>query len=160
MRLQHRKYQVLISALVDGELKNEERRELEEHVGECTKCEGMLRDFRSLREVGTGAKPYLIDPFYLTRLRAALDKPPAISWRASEIEAKLFGPLFAILLLSLVFLLTMTERRGAAASEEYLFGGRRTLVEQQLLSRPGQVSKDEVLLLTVSTQRREEQYGR
>jgi hypothetical protein len=160
MKLQHRKYQVLISALVDGELKDEERQELEDHVGECAKCGGMLRDFRLLREAGTGAKTFPVNPFYLTRLRAALDKAPAISWGASEIEAKLFGPLFAILLLALIFLFTMTERRGAVTPEEYLFGGRRTLVEQQLLSRPGQVSKDEVLLLTVSTQRREELYGR
>jgi hypothetical protein len=160
MRLQHRKYQALISALVDGELKDEARRELEKHVGECRKCEGMLRDFRLLKVASASAKPHPINPFYLTRLREALGKAPTIPWGASEIEAKLFGPLFAILLLALVFLVTMTEKRGAAASEEYLFGGRRTLVEQQLLLRPGQVSKDEVLLLTVSTQRREESYGR
>ncbi|MGA9364435.1 MAG: zf-HC2 domain-containing protein [Bacteroidota bacterium] len=160
MRLQHRKHQVLISALVDGELEDDERQELEEHVSVCAECERLLSDFRLLKEVGTGAKPFPGNPFYLTRLRAALGRATAIPWGASEIEAKLFGPLFTILLLGLILLLTMTERRGAIAPEEYLFGGRRTLVEQQLLSRSGQVSKDEVLLLTVSTQRREELYGR
>jgi anti-sigma factor RsiW len=159
MRLQHRKYQVLISALVDGEVKEDERHKLEEHVSVCAHCERMLRDFRLLKEATAGTKPYPVNPFYIARLRAALGRAIAVPWGASEIEAKLFAPLFTILLLGLIFLFTMTEKRGAT-SEEYLFGGRRTLVEQQLLSRPGQVSKDEVLLLTVSTQRREELYGR
>jgi hypothetical protein len=160
MRLQHRKYQVWISALVDGELRDSKRQKLEEHVNACAECERMLSDFRLLKGVGTSAEPFAVNPFYLARLRAALDKAPAISSGASEIEAKLFAPLFTILVLGLILLFTITERRGVGAGDDYLFGGRRTLVEQQLLSRHGQISKDEVLLLTVSTQRGEELYGR
>jgi hypothetical protein len=160
MRLQHRKYHVLISALVDGELGDDLRREVDEHLGKCADCERALRDFRLLKEVGAGINPFPVNPFYLTRLRATLDKPLAISWGASEIEAKLFAPLLTILVLALILLFTITERRQVASTDDYLIGGRRTLVEQQLLSRPGKVSNDEVLLLTVSTQRREEPYGR
>jgi hypothetical protein len=160
MRLKHKKYQVMISALVDEELRDEERKELEEHLSACVECRRALQDFRLLKEAAPGAKPFPVSPFYLTRLRAALKNAAAVSWGASEIEAKLFAPLVAILVLALIFLFTITERRTGFGTEEYLFGGRRTLVEQQLLSRPGKVSTEEVLLLAVSAQRGEEQYGR
>jgi hypothetical protein len=160
MRLQHRKYRVLMSAHIDGELREDLRHELEEHLSECADCVTALRDFRLMKEVGASGKPFPVKPFYLTRLRAMLDKPPAISWGALEIEAKLFAPLLTVLVLALIFLFTITEKRQVVSTEDYLIGGRRTLVEQQLLSRSGKVSKDEVLLLTVSTQRGEELYGR
>jgi hypothetical protein len=146
----------LISALVDGELSGDARHELEEHLSECADCARTLRDFHLLEEMGAGGKPFPVDPFYLTRLRAMLGGPPAVSWGASEIEAKLFGPLLALLVLTLIFLFSIAEKPKIASSEDYLIGGRRTLVEQQLLSHPGRVSQDEVLLLTVSSQREEE----
>lgn len=156
MRLRHRKYQILISALVDGELSGNERYELEEHLSRCADCARLLRDFRLTEEMGVSGKPFLVNPFYLTRLRAVLDKTLAVSWGASEIEAKLFAPLLVLLVLTLVFLFSIAEKPKVTSSEDYLIGGRRTLVEQQLLSHPGRVSQDEVLLLTISSQREEE----
>lgn len=160
MRLQHRKYRILISALVDGELSDDVRHGLEEHLSECADCARALRDFRLLKDLGASGKPFPVKPFYVTRLRTTLEKPPAISWGASEIEARLFAPLLTILVLALVFLLTIAEKPRVVSTEDYLFGGRRTLVEQQLLSRHGKVSKDELLLLTVSSQREEEPSGK
>jgi hypothetical protein len=156
MRLRHRKYKILISAVVDGELSGDARQELEEHLSDCAECARTLKDFRLLEEMRGSAKAYRVDPFYLTRLRAVLDKPAAVSWGASEIEAKLFTPLLAVLVLALIFLFSIAEKPKVISSEDYLIGGRRTLVEQQLLSHPGGVSQDEVLLLTVSSQGGEE----
>ena len=160
MGLHQKRMFPLISAFVDGELREDDRRRLEEHIGSCEDCRKTLEDFRLFKDMGLRAKPFPITPYYLTRIRAAIEKGPAAPWGALEIEAKLFAPLLTILVLALIILFSVTESEKVFTSDEYLFGGRKTLVEQQLLSRPGKVSNEEVLLLTVSTQKGEEPNGR
>ena len=155
-----RKFLPLLSALLDGELGEDERRRVESHIEGCEECKEILIDFRRLREIGAAARPYPVNPYYLTRLKATLRGGVRDAWEASEIEAKLFGPMLAVLVVAIILLFSVTEGERAFSTDDYLFGGRKTLVEQQLLSRQGKVSQDEILLLTVSTPYGEEQSGR
>jgi hypothetical protein len=160
MRAHHSRYRAMISALIDGELSDGSRRELDNHLSTCPVCEQILKDFRRLKEMGSPAKPFPASPFYLTRVKAALERSSATPWGVSEIEAKLFGPLLAILILALIFLFSITEKESSASPDEYFFGGQKTVVEQQLLLRSEKMSKEEVLMLTSLSQTREEQSRR
>lgn len=161
MKLQHKKFLPLLSAFVDRELKDDVRHQVEEHLEACEECSGVLENFRRLKSAGSTAKPFPINPHYLTRIRAALGEGRAVDWDASVIEAKLLGPLLAILVVAVILLFSVVEKERVASSDDYLyFGGQRTVIEQQLLSRLGPLSKDEVLLLTISTHGGEESNGR
>jgi hypothetical protein len=160
MRAQHSRYRAMLSALMDGELSDDSRRELDRHLSACPSCERTLEDFRHLREMGSTAKPFPANPFYLTRIKAALDRSSATAWGVSEIEAKLFGPLLAILVLAIILLFSVTERESPATPDEYFFGGQKTVVEQQLLLRSEKMSKEEVLMLTSLSHTREERSRR
>jgi hypothetical protein len=160
MRAQHSRYRAMISALIDGELSDDSRRELDNHLSACPVCEQTLKDFRRLKEMGSAAKPFPASPFYLTRIKAALDRSSATPWGVSEVEAKLFGPLLAILVFAIIVLFSITERESSAAPDEYFFGGQKTVVEQQLLLRSEKMSKEEVLMLTSLPQAGEERIKR
>jgi hypothetical protein len=160
MEAQHSTYRAMISALIDGELSDDSRRKLESHLRACPACEQTLKDFRCLKEMGSTAKPFPASPFYLTRIKAALDRSSATPWGVSEIEAKLFGPLLAILVLAIILLFSVTERESPATPDEYFFGGQKTVVEQQLLLRSEKMSKEEVLMLTSLSQAGEERSRR
>ncbi len=160
MTLHQRKFFPLISLFVDGELKESARQRLEEHIESCDECKQALQDFRRLREIGSHSKGFSVNPYYLTRVRAAIDRKPAPAPDASVIEARLLIPVLGVLVTVLVILFSISEPEKPLASDDYLFEGRKTLLEQQFLSRERAFSKDEVLLLSVSTHRGEEPNGR
>lgn len=161
MELGHQKFLPLISAFVDGELREDVRHELEKHLETCDECATALGDFRRLKAVSSTAPPYPANPHYLTRIRALINERPSIDWDASAIEAKLLAPLLTILVVAVILLFSVVEKERIVGSDDYLyFGGQRTVIEQQMLSRLDPLSKEEVLLLTVSTRGGEEANGR
>jgi predicted anti-sigma-YlaC factor YlaD len=157
MNSHSRKFAPLISALVDDELEEGRRRQLEEHMSACAECKGLYDDFLEMREMSRGVARYSTSPHYLTRLRAELDRSASFVRGASAVEAMLFGPLLAILVIALIFLIGVVEKEKTTTTDEYLyFGGRQTLVEYQILSHRKPLSKEDVLMLTVVGQRGEE----
>ena len=52
-----KRFKILLSGYIDGELSPDEKTELENHLKECAECRGELESFRTLKEV-TGAMKY------------------------------------------------------------------------------------------------------
>jgi len=58
------KYRIMLSGYIDGELTDEEKTEIEEHLKSCTECRTELDTFLKLKEV-TGAMKYADIPEYV-----------------------------------------------------------------------------------------------
>lgn len=161
MALHHKKYLSRISAFVDGELDEEARDLLKEHLKSCRDCETALEDFRRLKELASRASHFRINPYFLTRIKATLEQPPVLVKDASELVARLFIPLLTLLVLAVILLFSSSGiERGLTADDYLYFRGQKTPIEQQLLSREDPFSKEEVLLLSVSNRSGEEPNGR
>ncbi len=82
--------QVLIHALIDGELDAGHATDVEAHVATCPSCASELEAFRAMREAMAGASLKERAPPHLrARIEAALPSPPrrAASWLASRITS-------------------------------------------------------------------------
>lgn len=55
--MKHQKIKELISAYIDGELGEEEKKQLEEHLSGCEECRNELEEMRNLEEVLNKMKP-------------------------------------------------------------------------------------------------------
>jgi anti-sigma factor RsiW len=70
------KYEVLLHALIDGELDAGHSSEVETHVATCSGCTGKLKTFRAMREAMAGADLKWTAPAHLRRrIEAALPLP-------------------------------------------------------------------------------------
>jgi anti-sigma factor RsiW len=87
--------EVLIHALIDGEIDAGHARDIEIHVAGCPACAGRLEAFRAMREAIRGASLREVAPAYLrSRIETSLPLPPArkaawftsqfTSWRTSR----------------------------------------------------------------------------
>ncbi len=82
--------EVLIHALLDGELDAGHAREVEAHVATCADCAGKLAAFRAMRGAMADASLKEAAPAHLrSRIAAALPEPPP---RAAGLAAPRFNP--------------------------------------------------------------------
>ena len=67
---------VLLHALIDGELDGARAREVEAHAADCRRCAAALRDFREMRRAMAGADLGFAAPAALReRIDAVIPKP-------------------------------------------------------------------------------------
>jgi anti-sigma factor RsiW len=81
--------EVLIHAMIDGELDAGHAREVDAHVASCAECAGKLAALRTMHQMMTEANLKETAPLYLrSRIEAALPAPspasPALPWRLNR----------------------------------------------------------------------------
>lgn len=75
--------EILLHALLDGELDAGHAREVENHVASCPRCAAGLRAFREMRETMAGANlQFVAPPGLRRRIEAALPQPRLASRRS------------------------------------------------------------------------------
>jgi anti-sigma factor RsiW len=80
-------YEVLLHALIDGELDAGHARDVEEHVATCPGCVAKLSAFRAMREAMARADLKQVAPAHLrSRIEAALPSPEA------QVSAEIIAP--------------------------------------------------------------------
>jgi anti-sigma factor RsiW len=99
--------EILVHALVDGELDAGHAREIEAHLASCAKCAAAARDYREIRKVmADGGLRYAAPPELRRRIEASLPQTKAPTRRAllqgfamgSVVSAMAATGLFAIVL--------------------------------------------------------------
>lgn len=161
MKSHERKYLPLISAYIDHELEEEQRVNLEAHLRSCDQCWDAVRHFQQLKEIGSRVPGYSTNPYYLTRVKAAIERRREISGEAVVIEARLLAPMLGLFLIAVAVAFFILGGEKGISPDDYLYPmSKQTAAEQQVLLRPTPFSKEEVLLLAVSDNRGEELNGR
>src|SRR6185295_15500564 len=75
--------EILIHALLDGELDAGHAREVETHIASCPRCAAQLRAYREMSNAVSDAGVHYTAPAALRRrIEAALPKPPVTSRRS------------------------------------------------------------------------------
>jgi len=70
--------EILLNALIDGELDAGHARDVEQHVAACSACAEMLTEFREVHDAVSGAGLKMTAPAHLrSRIEKALPLPPA-----------------------------------------------------------------------------------
>jgi len=83
--------EILLHALLDGELDAGHAREVENHIAACPRCAAQLRAFRDMRTAVSEANPrYAAPPALRRRIEAALPQPRLTS-RRSLLQGFAFG---------------------------------------------------------------------
>src|SRR5438128_9155204 len=99
--------EILLHALVDGELDAGHAREVEAHLATCAKCAAAARDYREMKKViAQGGLRYTAPPELRRRIEASLPQAEAPSRRAvlrgfalgSAVSAMAATGLFAVIL--------------------------------------------------------------
>ena len=75
------RYQEMISAMVDGELSEEQRQELEAHLAVCPDCQALLRAFTALSDELRMPASVPEDLCASVMARAAAPRPVHFAWR-------------------------------------------------------------------------------
>ena len=84
--------EVLIHALIDGELDAGHAREVETHVAGCAHCAALLKDYREMSKVMADADLRYKAPLELRRrIEAALPQPPPVPSRRSVLRGFALG---------------------------------------------------------------------
>jgi anti-sigma factor RsiW len=75
--------EILLHALIDGELDASHAREVEAHIATCPKCIALLKDYRAMsKTVADADMRYTAPPALRRRIEAALPQPQAPTRRA------------------------------------------------------------------------------
>jgi anti-sigma factor RsiW len=99
--------EILVNALIDGELDAGHAREVEAHLADCGKCGGVARDYRAMKKaIAQGGVRYTAPPELRRRIEASLPQAQAPTRRAllrgfamgSVVSAIAASGLFAIVL--------------------------------------------------------------
>ena len=99
--------EILLHALIDGELDAGHAREVEAHLAACTKCAAAARDYREMKQMmADGALRYTAPPELRRRIEASLPQAEAPTRRAllkgfamgSAVSAIAASGLFAVIL--------------------------------------------------------------
>lgn len=161
MKNHERNYLRLISAYIDQELEGKQRLSVEAHLRSCDQCRDAVKSFQQLKEIGSRVPEHSVNPYYLTRLKAAIERRREVSGEAVVIEARLLAPMLGLFLIAVAVTFFILRGEKAVSPEDYLYlMSKQTAAEQQVLLRPTPFSKEEVLLLAVSNNRGEELNGR
>lgn len=84
--------ELLLHALIDGELDAGHAREVENHVAGCPNCAAALRDYRNMsRLIGKADAGYAAPPALRRRIEAALPQPRAVPSRRSVLRGFALG---------------------------------------------------------------------
>ncbi len=84
--------EILLQALIDGELDAGHARDVENHVENCPRCAAMLKDYRemSLAMADAGVR-YIAPPALRARIEAALPQPRQLQSRRSVLRGFAMG---------------------------------------------------------------------
>jgi anti-sigma factor RsiW len=111
---------ILLHALVDGELDAENAREIEAHVGGCTKCAAALRELQSLRKsIDARALRYAAPPGLWRNIEGKLPVSPAgaTSRRVAVKGFALGAAATALAASGLLFIVTRRDERQRVLDE-------------------------------------------
>lgn len=83
---------ILLQALIDGELDAGHAREVEEHIASCPRCAALARDYREMSRLVAEAGPRFTAPAALrSRIEAALPRPKAVPDRRAVLRGFALG---------------------------------------------------------------------
>lgn len=145
--MRHSKIKKLVSEYIDGELKNNIEL-IEEHIKTCEECSrlALIRDLvrKTLKEKEVEVSPYLF-----TRIQANIKQRiyPQTVWDYVLEFSKELAIAFLLILLFFIGIELMTNRTHVKIDEAII---SETPSVQKLISSEGNLSKDEVLELTLS----------
>jgi anti-sigma factor RsiW len=84
--------EVLLHALIDGELDAGHAREVEDHIAGCARCAALLAEYREMSKLIAEAGPLYTAPLALRRkIEAALPQPQAVPSRRSVLRGFALG---------------------------------------------------------------------
>jgi len=140
-----------ISAYIDGELSEKERRDLEAHLATCPRCAEELRSLQRLKTLMGKKEPMKAGAFFWTRLAAALEdqQRAEMTWRGLASLTKRFViGLTAALGLAIAISL-LTRPKPEVNLQNYLLDSNIRTSERILLLQEEPPSSEDVLLVLV-----------
>ena len=84
--------EILLQALIDGELDAGHARDVENHVADCPHCAALLRDYRAMsKAIAEAGASYIAPPELRRRIEAALPQPRQLQSRRAVLRGFAMG---------------------------------------------------------------------
>ena len=125
--------EVMIHALIDGELDAGHAREVEAHIAGCSSCAEKLREFQDLRKaMSPGSLRFAAPSSLRSRIEGKLPAPPAAASRRSIIKGFALGATASALAASGVLVMVMRGDNERRVLGEVVSAHLRSLQAQHL----------------------------
>ncbi len=145
--MRHEKIKKLVSAYIDGELKND-LEFIREHIETCEECSQLVKVSKIVRET-VKDKMIEVSPYLLTRLKAIYNErkvQPGV-WDYVVSFARELAIVLILIFVLLIGIEIMTRKASLRIDEAIL---SETPSVQKVISSEGNLSKEDVLELTLS----------
>lgn len=145
--MNHDEIRELLSAYVDAEASDDEKRLVEGHLQNCSDCRTRIGQLvtlkRNVRSVGNVDLPYA----FASTLAHSIDHDEKItgSWIGIEHYAQRFAIGLALLVLLLVGVTTYWQHDDPVIVERYVVGLSSDSAGSQIFTKQGNLTKDDVM---------------
>lgn len=145
------RWQEQISAYIDGELSEEEHRDLEAHLASCPRCVEELRSLQRLKTLIGEKEPMKAGAFFWTRLAAALEdqQRAEMTWRGLASLTKRFVIGLTVALVLAITMSLLTGPKTEVNLQNCLLDSNIRISERTLLLQEEPPSPEDILLVLV-----------
>jgi hypothetical protein len=154
MKRDHTRYLEMASAYFEETLTPHAKQIFEHHCETCEECRKAFRQLKNLHHMVSEHGDVTVPPYFMTRLHARLKEQMA-SVDPWTYEAKRLLPLFSILAVFLLLLLLFRPDSDVFTPDDYYLGSQ-TPVELRVLSQKKAFTSEEIFVLAMTKERREE----
>lgn len=141
-----------LSALVDAELPRTEAQLIQAHLDACPLCRKQVTEYRTLRQGIKFAATVDLPETFAANVRRTIRSlaMPSDPWLGTERLAWRVVLALSLLVMSIVAIGSLQDSDQTVIMERYLSGNQADSVVQQVLLKPDEISRDDVLLAAVT----------
>jgi anti-sigma factor RsiW len=150
--MNHEEMQFFLSAFIDDELTSDDRSVVDNHLRDCDDCRRRVDQLITMKNIvrltGNFELPYA---FASTLARSIYrDEEVAVSWLGIEHYAMKYVFGLAMLVLLLLGITSYRQTEDPLPVERYVSGISTDSAVSQLLTKPGTITRDDVMLAALT----------
>jgi hypothetical protein len=149
--MHHDEWKPLLYSYIRYELNPDEEQSVREHLVACAVCSQELLQLQRMHQFIEMQRPYVVSPWFSTRLMARIQDEERSIWSGVENLSKRFLVGFALLVLLLVGV-SIIQKEEPVSLYNY-FAQSSSPTEQNVLTGDKELSREDILGLALSSDR-------